>query len=159
MLALWARYQLRPVGSAPNSSQSRTARDDGSPSSPPSSATVSHPSRSSRSLTARHHTLPGGVASSGSSTPRRACQRMNDNAARRNGRCRGALPVGPWKTRAISSSRAAGTSRTAATCASAETSAPVRPSTLTGTGTTKALPRRARAGRTYPRAGTGARRC
>ena len=86
MLALCARYQLRPVGLAPNSSQSHTARDDGSPDDPPRSATVSHPSRSSRSLTARHHTLPGGDASSGSSTPRRACQRMNDNAARRNGR-------------------------------------------------------------------------
>ena len=98
MLALCARYQLRPVGLALNVSHRRTACDDGSPASPPSSATVSQPSRSSRSLTARHHTLPGGDASSGLSTPRRACQRMNDNAARRNGRCRGARPVGPWNT-------------------------------------------------------------
>ena len=59
MLALCARYQLRPVGLAPNSSQKRTACDDGSPTNPPRSATVSHPSRSSRSLIARHHTLPG----------------------------------------------------------------------------------------------------
>jgi hypothetical protein len=124
MLALCARYQLRPVGLAPNSSQSRTACDDGSPAKPPRSATVSHPSRSSRSLTDRHHVLPGGDASSGSSTPRRACQRMKDNAARLNGRCRGARPVGPWKTRAINARRAAGSSRTAATCASARTSAP-----------------------------------
>ena len=124
MLALCARYQLRPVGLAPNSSHSRTACDDGSPANPSSSATVSHPSSSSRSLTARHHTLPGGDASRGLSTPRRACQRMNDNAARRNGRCRGAWPVGPWNTRAISARRAAGSSRTAATCAPAKASAP-----------------------------------
>jgi hypothetical protein len=119
MLALCARYQLRPVGRSANSSHSRTARDDGSPSSPPSSATVSHPSRSSRSLTARHQTLPGGDASSGFSRPRRACQRMNDSAARRNGRWRGARPGGPRNTRAINAIRAAGSSRTAATCASA----------------------------------------
>jgi hypothetical protein len=68
--------------------------------------------------------LPGGDASSGLSTPRRACQRMNDNAARRNGRCRRARPVGPWNTRAINARRAAGSSRTAATCVSAEASAP-----------------------------------
>ena len=87
------------------------------PARPPRSATVSHPSRSSRSFTARHHALPGGDASSGSSTPRRACQRINDNAARRNGRCRGARPVGPWNTHPINARRAAGSSRTAATCA------------------------------------------
>jgi hypothetical protein len=124
MLALCARYQLRPVGLATNSSQSRTACDEGSPASPPRSATVSHPSRSSRSFTARHHTLPGGDASSGLSTPRRACQRINDNAARRNGRCRGARPVGPRNTRAINARRAAGSSRTAATCTPAKSSAP-----------------------------------
>ena len=124
MLALCARYQLRPVGLALNASQSRTAGEEGSPASPPSSATASHPSRSRRSLTARHHALPGGDASSGLSTPRRACQRMNDIAARRNGRCRGARPVGPWKIRDINARRAAGSSRTAATCASAEASAP-----------------------------------
>ena len=88
MLALWARYQLRPVGLAMKSSHSRTACDDGSPARPAESATVSQPSRSSRSLTARHHTLPGGEASSGASTPRCACQRMNDSAAR--GRAGGA---------------------------------------------------------------------
>jgi hypothetical protein len=124
MLALCARYQLRLVGLAPNASQSRTACDDGSPANPPRSATVSHPSRSSRSLTARHHTLPGGDALSGLSTPRRACQRMNDNAARRNGRCRGARPVGPRNTPAINARRAAGSSRTTATCAPAKASAP-----------------------------------
>jgi hypothetical protein len=58
------------------------------------------------------------------STPRRACQRMNDSAARRNGRCRGARPVGPRNTRAINARRAAGSSRTAATCAPAKASAP-----------------------------------
>ena len=124
MLALCARYQLRPVGLAPNSSHRRTACDDGSPADPPRSATVSHPSRSSRSLTVRHHALPGGDASSGLSTPRPACQRMNDNAARRNGRCRGARPVGPRNTCAIKASRAAGSSRTAVTCAPAKASAP-----------------------------------
>ena len=36
MLALWARYQVRPVGRAMNASQSRTAGDDGAPASPPS---------------------------------------------------------------------------------------------------------------------------
>src|SRR6185295_2985926 len=49
---------------------------------------------------------------------------MNDNAARRNGRCRGALPVGPWNRRAINARRAAGSSRAASTCASAKASAP-----------------------------------
>ena len=53
---------------------------------PPESATDSHPSRSSSSFTARHHTLPGGEASSGLSRPRWACQRMNESAPRRNGR-------------------------------------------------------------------------
>jgi hypothetical protein len=48
---------------------------------------------------------------------------MADNAARRNGRCRGALAVGPWNTRAIKARRADGSSRAAATCASAESSA------------------------------------
>ena len=124
MLALCARYQLRAVGLAANASHSRRACDDGSPASPPRSATVSHPSRSSRSLMARHHTLPGGDESSGLSTPRRACQRMNDNAARRNGRCCGAWPVGPWNTCAINARRASGSSRTAATCSSANASAP-----------------------------------
>ena len=70
MLALCARYQLRPVGLAANSSHSRTACDDGAPRQPTQQRDVSHPSRSSRSLTARHQTLPGGDASSGSSTPR-----------------------------------------------------------------------------------------
>ena len=67
--------------------------------------------------------LPGGDASSGSSTPRCTCQRMNDSAARRNGRCRGARPVGPWYVRSSSARRASGSSRTAATCASAQASA------------------------------------
>src|SRR5918994_3370568 len=124
MLALCARYQLRAVGPAMNSSQRRTAWDDGAPGRSPTSATASHPSRSSRSLTARHHTLPGGEASSGSRTPRCACQRMNDNAARRNGRCRGARPVGPRYVRTRRARRAAGSSRAAATCASAQASAP-----------------------------------
>ena len=86
MLALWARYQLRAVGIAMNSSQCRTGCDDGSPSNPPARATDSHPSRSSRSFIVRHQTLPGGDASSGFSTPRCACQRMNESAARRKGR-------------------------------------------------------------------------
>ena len=95
MLALCERYQLWAVGLATNSSQSRTDGDDGSPGRLPTSATASHPSRSSRSLTDRHHGLPGDGASSGSSTPRCTCQRMKDDAARRNGRWCGARPVGP----------------------------------------------------------------
>ena len=83
-------------GLSMKSSHSRTARDDGAPEQPPKSATASQPSRRRRSLTVRHQTLPGGDASSGLSRPRRACQCMNDSAARRNGRCRGARPVGPW---------------------------------------------------------------
>ena len=42
--------------------------------------------------------VPGRRARSGERglrRPRWACQRMNDSAARRNGRCRGARPVGP----------------------------------------------------------------
>ena len=92
MLALWARYQLRAIGLAMNSIHNCTAGKDGLPPTPPARATDSQPSRSSRSFIARHQTLPGGEASSGLSTPRRACQPMNDNAARRNGRCRGARP-------------------------------------------------------------------
>jgi hypothetical protein len=38
------------------------------------------------SFSFRHHGLPGGEPSSGLSTPRCACQRMNESAARRNGR-------------------------------------------------------------------------
>jgi hypothetical protein len=45
-------------------------------------------------------------------------------AARRNGRCRGARPVGPWNTCAIRARRAAGSSRTATTCSPATASAP-----------------------------------
>ena len=114
MLALCARYQFRPVGLETNSSQSRTGGDDGSPGRSPTSATASHPSRSSRSLIARHQTLPGGDASSRSSTPRFACQRMNDSAARRNGRP-GARPVGP-RCPPEGGRAVPGSSRTAATC-------------------------------------------
>jgi hypothetical protein len=124
MLALCARYQLRPVGRSLNFSQSRTACDDGSPARSASNPTASHPSRSSRSFIERHHTLPGGDAPSALRTPRWACQRMNDNAARRNGRCCGASPVGPRNSRAIIARRAAGSSRTNATCTSAQASAP-----------------------------------
>ena len=120
---------VRPVPVAPGRARAELQPEPHGPrrrlaGNPPRRATVSQPSRSSRSLTARHHTLPGGDASSGLSTPRRACQRMNDNAARRNGRCRGARPVGPRNTCAISARRAAGSSRTAATCAPARASAP-----------------------------------
>ena len=38
----------------------------------------------------RHHGLPGGEPSIGLRTPRRTCQRMNESAARLNGRCCGA---------------------------------------------------------------------
>ena len=96
MLALWARYQVRAVGASTNDSHRPTVRDDGSPPIPPANATDSQPSRSRRSLTARHQRLPGGCAPIGSSTPRFACQRMNDRAARRKGRCFGARPKGPW---------------------------------------------------------------
>ncbi len=51
---------------------------------------------------------------------------MNDSAARRKGRCRGARPVGPWYVRASRAIRAAGSSRAAATCASAQARAPRR---------------------------------
>jgi hypothetical protein len=46
-----------------------------------------------------------------------------DIAARRNGRCRGARPVGPWYVRSTRAKRASGLSRAAATCASAQASA------------------------------------
>ncbi|WP_324614188.1 SDR family NAD(P)-dependent oxidoreductase [Streptomyces sp. WM6373] len=65
------------------------------PGSPPLRATASQPSRRMRSFTARHHGLPGRSPDVGRSTPRRTCQPMNDIAARRNGRCRGAVPNGP----------------------------------------------------------------
>ncbi len=95
MLALCARYQVLAVGLATNASQNRIVGVDARPPRPPARSTASHPSRSSRSFSARHHLLPGGSASSALSTPRRASQRMNDIAARRNGRWRGASPVGP----------------------------------------------------------------
>ncbi len=95
MLALWARYQVRAVGRSTKASQSSTLGADAGPPLPPTRATASHPSRSSRSFSARHHLLPGGSASSGLSSPRLASQRMNEIAARRNGRWRGASPVGP----------------------------------------------------------------
>ena len=60
MLALWARYHVRAVGSATNDIHSSIVGDDGAPPNPPLRATASQPSRSSRSLTARHHGLPGG---------------------------------------------------------------------------------------------------
>jgi hypothetical protein len=63
-----------------------------------------HPSHSNRSLAVRHHTLRAERRVEHTAA---RCQRMNDNAARRNGRCRGARPVGPWNTRAISARRAA----------------------------------------------------
>ena len=69
------RAELQPQ---PHGVRRRLARPT-----PPSSATASHPSRSRRSLIARHQ---GGLASS--EQPRCACQRMNDSAARRNGRWR-----------------------------------------------------------------------
>jgi hypothetical protein len=43
--------------------------------------------------------------------------------ARRNGRCRGARPIGPWYVRSTRAKRASGLSRAAATCASAQASA------------------------------------
>jgi hypothetical protein len=63
------------------------------------------------------------VAFSGARTPRLSCQRINDIAARRNGRCRGARPIGPLYVRASSPKRAAGLSRTISTCASAHAAA------------------------------------
>lgn len=84
---------------------------------------ASQPSKSRRSLTACHHGLPGGFPSSGPRTPRSACQRMNDTAARLNGRCRGARPSGPRYVRASSAIRPAGSSRTRATCAAAQSTA------------------------------------
>jgi hypothetical protein len=82
MLALCARYQLRAVGVAMKDIQSPIVGEEGSPTKPPERAMASHPSRRSRSFTARHQGLPGGDASSESRTPRSACQRIDDIAAR-----------------------------------------------------------------------------
>jgi hypothetical protein len=95
MLVLCARYQLRAVGSPMNVIHGSIVGEDGSPPAPPLRVTDSHWSRSSRSFTARHQGLPGDGPVSGSSSPRRSCQRLNDSAARRNGRCLGAWPSGP----------------------------------------------------------------
>ncbi len=83
MLALWAWYHRGAVGAAMNASQRRTLTCEGVPRRPPVSATASQPSRNSRSLTARHHGLPGRGPVSGLSVPRRTCQCMNESAARR----------------------------------------------------------------------------
>jgi hypothetical protein len=108
----------------PNGNGSRgDLRDDGRATKSPLNATVSHPSRSRRSFTARHQELPGRSSRAGASTPRRSCQRMNDIAARRYGRCRGARPNGPRYVRSTSAIRADGSSRTAVTCSSAHTAA------------------------------------
>jgi len=95
MLTLRARYQLRAVGAATNDIHNPILGDDGSPGRPSARAMASQPSKSSRSLTARHHLLPGGSPSTGRRTPRSACQRMNDVAALLNGLCRPVPRGGP----------------------------------------------------------------
>ena len=94
-LPLCARYHDRAVGRRAKASQAPAGGDVGGPASPPTRATASQPSRTIRSFTARHHGLPGLSSDGGCSTPRRSCQCMNDIAARRNGRWRGASPHGP----------------------------------------------------------------
>ena len=59
MLVLCARYQLRPVGLALNSSKSRTACDDGSPANPPNGHVCQiRGSRCRGYATSVHHLLP-----------------------------------------------------------------------------------------------------
>jgi hypothetical protein len=118
-----ARYQLPGVGSEMNVIHISMVGEEAGPPRPTLTETASHLSRSSRSLTARHQGLPGGVAFSGASTPRLTCQRVNDSAALRNGKCCGAQPMGPRHVRANSSRRPAGSSRTASTCLQAHAAA------------------------------------
>src|SRR6201994_5187210 len=123
MLALCALYQLAPVGRAAKSIHSAISGDDGSPPNPLLRATISQPSRSRRSLTARHQRLPGTSPLSGASTPRSTCQRMNDSAARRNRRCGADASGGSSYVRAHSEKRSSGLSRTCSTCAVARSAA------------------------------------
>jgi hypothetical protein len=83
MLALCARYQVCPRGSAIKDIHSCIAMDGGAPPRPPLRATASQPSRSNRSFAALHHGLPGDAACGGASTPRASCQCMKAVAARR----------------------------------------------------------------------------
>src|SRR5690606_5308451 len=101
MLALWARYQCLAEGALTNSIHSLTEGDDGPPPDlaagadltrpvialppwrPVAIATPSQPSYKRRALTARHQGLPGFGPVSGSRSPRLACQRMKESAARR----------------------------------------------------------------------------
>ena len=90
------------------------------------------------------HRSPPGAARAASHRAVRArhagaCQRMNDSAARRNGRCRGALAGRPVEQSAPSGPGArAGSSRTAATCAEATASALIGREVMSGTGHLKA---------------------
>ena len=92
MLELCARYQVRGVDAAMKDIQKLIVGEDGSPANPPARAIASQPSNNSRSLTARHHLLPGNSPSTECRTPRSACQRINDTAARPNGRWRRLAP-------------------------------------------------------------------
>ena len=80
---LWARYQVRAVGSRMNASVAATPGVRGSPARPKASAEASQVSLSSVSFTERHHGLPGAGPDSGFSSPRRSCQPRNADAARR----------------------------------------------------------------------------
>ena len=83
---LCARYHARAVGVRMNSRVAATLAVRGEPGRPKAMADASQVSRSSESLTERHHGLPGDEAHSEFSKPRLICQRMNAEAARRNGR-------------------------------------------------------------------------
>ena len=108
-----------------NSSQSRTACEDGAPGKLPRSAMVSHPSCRSRSLTARHHGCLGVTrrvdeqTTAGLPAHKRQCR----SAERQMSRC--------VAGRAVESPRdqretAVGSSRAAATCPAAQARAPAR---------------------------------
>ena len=68
-LALCAPYQARAVGARTKDVQRSTVAEDVGPERLPLSATASHPSRRMRSLTARHHGLPGRSANAGCQHP------------------------------------------------------------------------------------------
>ena len=86
MEVLCARYQVRAVGRSMKSSVAVTPAVRGGPARPKASADASQTSRSRDSFSSRHQGLPGVGADAGLSSPRRSCQCMKADAARRYGR-------------------------------------------------------------------------
>src|SRR3954447_11166219 len=82
MLELCARYHDADEGSSANASHSSTLAELGGPGYPCTSSVASAVSRRSRSLTMRHHGLPGRSPWGDSSTPRAISARRKASSER-----------------------------------------------------------------------------